>query len=61
MVIAEANYAEKIRAGEHEPAAGSGHARQFRNERFRFLDMFQDVQRADAGKKPSGKGSRLPS
>ena len=59
MVVAKAEDPEKIRAGNHHATAWLRDAHQFSDERLRFLDMFEHVQRADAGEVLIGK--RQPS
>ena len=56
VVVAEAEHAEKIGAGEGDAPADLGDARQFADEGLGFIDVFEDVERADAGEVGVGEG-----
>src|SRR5439155_10923626 len=48
-MIAKAEHAQKVGAGNHHPAVHRSHTRQFAKKSLGLIDVFQDVERAYAG------------
>ena len=61
MVIAKAEDAEKIRAGDDDAPAEAGDADQLTEERLRLIDMLKDVERTSAVEMLAGDRNRFPS
>src|SRR6185503_5500722 len=54
MIIPQTNHAEKIGTRKHHPPTDLHHTHQLVNECLRFVHVFENVQRAHAGKMQVG-------
>ena len=59
VIISPAEDAKEVGAGNHQATQRSQHSRQFADEVFRLVHVFQDVEGADGVKMSVGKGKAL--
>lgn len=59
VIIPPTEDAKEVGAGNHQTPRRSQHPREFADEVFRFIHVFQDVEGADGVKMPVGEGKTL--